>query len=206
MTPSIAELIRSGRIRKGWNQAELAEQAGVARTTLVHLERGTIQEPRASTLSKLAAALDLPPAMMAAGRSADGRRDVELLSEQARFDWATNPAIQAAREAAPERFTHLTADDWDLLISQMGVGGGMTVAGVLETVDQIHADRETLAQLQVVLQTHLRESARQVIEGLYRAVAISPGKAPPSWLPAATTVSSEEVAATTREVVAPPRG
>lgn len=179
MPPSLAELIRLGRIRKGWNQAELADQAGIARTTVVHLERGAIQEPRATTLSKLQELLDLPPEALV--RPTTTSQPVELLSEQAAFDWATNPAVATAQAETPDRFAQLQPQELDTLVSQVGVGGAITPAAVTQTLDRIEADRETLQQLQLILQTHLRDAARQVIDGLYRTVAVTPAAViPPS--------------------------
>ncbi len=169
MPSSLAELIRSGRIRKGWNQAELAEKAGVSRTTLVQLERGTIQEPHAMTLKKVGELLDIPAEVLAGARPVDrpAASPPQVIAEQAAFDRATNPAVAVMREQLPDRFQQLTATEQDTLISQFGVGGAMTAAGVMQSLERMEADRQTLAQLQIVLQTHLREAARQVIEGLY---------------------------------------
>lgn len=183
MSPTLAELIRLGRIRKGWNQAELADQAGIARTTVVQLERGTIQEPQARTLSKLQDVLELPPEALV--RPMAKPAPIELLSEQAAFDWGTNPAVAAAQVEAPERFAQLQPEELDTLVSQVGVGGAMTAAGVAQTLDRMEADRETVLQLQLILQTHLRDAARQVIDGLYRSVAVtSAAVVPPGTLKA----------------------
>lgn len=174
MHPTLAELIRSGRIRKGWNQSELAEKAGVARTTLVQLERGTVQEPHASTLKKVGELLEISPEALASARVTDrpAAASPEVISEQAAFDRATNPTVEMIREQFPDRFQQLSTTEQDTLISQFGVGGAMTAAGVMQSLERMEADRQTLAQLQIILQTHLRDAARQVIEGLYRSVAV----------------------------------
>src|SRR5690349_21428068 len=125
--PQVAELIRTGRLRKGLNLSDLAEQAGVSRTTLHQLERGAIQTPQAKTLSRIAAVLELPPEQMQAA-TAESRRS--------EFDFATNPAVQAIREQDPERFAHLTDDDWRELASQVGVGGGLTSEGVVQAIER----------------------------------------------------------------------
>lgn len=176
MPPSLAELIRSGRIRKGWNQSELAEKAGVSRTTLVQLERGTVQEPHATTLKKVGELLEISPEALASARVVERPASPapELLSEQVAFDRATNPMVAAMREQLPERFQQLSAAEQDTLVSQFGVGGAMTAAGVMQSLERMEADRQTLAQLQIILQTHLRDAARQVIEGLYRSVTVVP--------------------------------
>jgi transcriptional regulator with XRE-family HTH domain len=48
------------RERLGLRQAELAERAGLRKSTLSNLERGQNQQPTAATLAKIAAALDVP--------------------------------------------------------------------------------------------------------------------------------------------------
>ncbi len=176
MSPSLAELIRSGRIRKGWNQSELAEKAGVSRTTLVQLERGTVQEPHASTLKKVGELLEISPEVLASARMVERSppASIDVISEQTAFDRATNPAVAALRERLPERFQQLSPAEQDTLVSQFGVGGAMTAAGVMQSLERMEADRQTLAQLQIILQTHLRDAARQVIEGLYRSVTVVP--------------------------------
>ena len=63
----------------------------------------------------------------------------------------------------------------------------MTSTAVTETLGRIEADRETILQLQLILQTHLRDAARQVIDGLYRTVAVmSPVVVPPAKRSGAT--------------------
>jgi transcriptional regulator with XRE-family HTH domain len=52
----LAAGIRAQRLRTGWSLEELAERAGVSRSTLHHLEHGTTQHPRLLTLHRLAKA------------------------------------------------------------------------------------------------------------------------------------------------------
>ncbi|MBI1346976.1 helix-turn-helix domain-containing protein [bacterium] len=180
MPPGIADLIRTGRIRKGLNQEDLAQKSGVSRTTLHHIERGT-HKPRASTLSRLAKTLEIDPQSLAEGweketvsDSVNHSQDRER-AERSAFDWSTNLALAAARERAPERFLDFNDDDWDSLASQVGVGGGLTLDGVYKAAEQIRHDRETLARLRLVLQTHLREPARNLIDALYQSVVVETG-------------------------------
>lgn len=51
-------LLRSARAKKGVSQAQLAELAGVPRSTVERIEAGT-RQPSLITLSKLLAAIDL---------------------------------------------------------------------------------------------------------------------------------------------------
>jgi transcriptional regulator with XRE-family HTH domain len=164
VSPTIADLIRSGRLRKGLNLSELAEQAGVSRTTLHQLERGAIQEPRAKTLARIATALDLLPEQM---------QSSEAEARRAEFDYVTNPAVAAVREQDPARFAHLTEEDWQELASLVGVGGGLTTQGVLDAIERLEDDREAVRRLRIILQTHLRQPARQLIDALYQSVLVN---------------------------------
>ena len=49
--------IKSLRKSKGITQAELAEQAGISRQTLISLERNSVKNTTAGTLHKIASAL-----------------------------------------------------------------------------------------------------------------------------------------------------
>ena len=128
------------------------------------------------TLKKVGELLEIPPEALATARTGERLPPAppEVISEQVRFDQATNPAVALAAEAFAERFQHLTAAERDQLVSQFGVGGALTSEGVLKSLERMEADRKTMAQLQIVLQTHLRDAARQVIDGLYRTVCVAP--------------------------------
>lgn len=53
--------IRRRRGEMGWSQEKLAEEAGIAATSVVRLENGEIKKPRISTLTKVAGALGVKP-------------------------------------------------------------------------------------------------------------------------------------------------
>lgn len=177
-SPAIAALIRAGRVRKGWNQEDLAQRAGVSRTTLHHIERGAVQKPRATTLSRLGSVLDIEPdawhttsAPAAVPRPAPDDLPGDAATQ---FDQQTNPVVAEVAAQHPQLFRGLTAADWEALVSQVGVGGGLTSEGVVEAAQRLQDDRETLTKLRSILQTHLRDSARQLIGALYDTVAIAP--------------------------------
>ncbi len=176
MPPAIAALVRAGRLRKGLNQEELAQRAGVSRTTLHHLERGAIQHPRATTLSRLAAVLELDPRELARDWRPGpfDREGTPPSNGQTAFDWSTNAVVAEVVEREPQRFAGFSASDWEELVSQVGVGGGLTYDGVLAAAERLQTDKETLARLRLVLQTHLREPAQQLIDALYQSIAIVP--------------------------------
>jgi transcriptional regulator with XRE-family HTH domain len=57
----LKDRLRKERRKAALTQGELAEKAGVGITTIVRIERGDIEEPRVSTLRKLAEALEIRP-------------------------------------------------------------------------------------------------------------------------------------------------
>lgn len=190
MPPQIADLIREGRLRKGMNQDDLARRAGVSRTTLHHLERGAVQKPRASTLARIAATLEIPfeefarlwesgttspaaPGVSTANADSDGRPPASGFNPAAAFDFQTNPQLSAYRDQHRDQCADLSMSDWQQLSSQFGVGGGLTEAGAELAIDRLRADRATVSRLQLVLQTHLRDIAEKLVTALYESVAIS---------------------------------
>ncbi len=99
----------------------------------------------------------------------------DLLRERAAaFDRATNPAVAEVARERPEVFDGWTSEDWEEINSQFGVGGQLTPLGALKAAEAINEKRETVRQLQVVLDTHLRDVAREVIETFYRMVKATP--------------------------------
>jgi hypothetical protein len=122
---------------------------------------------RSSTLAAVARAFDMPVEQLTTptveDHSSDRRRS-------AAFDRVTNPAVADVARERPEVFEGWSADDWEEINSQFGVGGQLTPLGALKAAEAINEKRETVRQLQVVLETHLRDAARGVIETFYRMV------------------------------------
>jgi len=56
---AISEVIRFYRAQRDWTQEGLAQEAGIAATSVVRLENGEIARPRVTTLKKLADALGI---------------------------------------------------------------------------------------------------------------------------------------------------
>src|SRR5271167_412037 len=57
---SLAQRVRDMRYAKGWGPDELAARAEISRTALYQIETGKTCQPRAATLRRIAAALDVP--------------------------------------------------------------------------------------------------------------------------------------------------
>lgn len=166
-TFELAARVRLERMNRGWDVVELERRSGVGRTTLYHLEKGHTQRVRSSTIAAIAKAFDLEVEQFLSSA------DPAQISERRRaaaFDRSTNPAVADVARERPEVFEGWTAHDWEEINSQFGVGGQMTPLGALKSAEAINEKRETIRQLQVVLDTHLRDVAREVIETFYRMV------------------------------------
>ena len=175
---NLAVRLQALRMRKGWNMDRLSEMAGVSRTTVYHLERGDIAKPRASTLYKLAVALRVDPHELSPDAIPPADGNPGWLSDEppretdraAQFDRRTNSCIKAAYQASAAHFAGWAHEDWDELYSTFGVGGPLTEHGVLEIARKINRKRETMHQLQVVLETHHADVAAGLVANLYRLV------------------------------------
>lgn len=169
---AIGKRIRAARLRKGWNQSVLAEQAGVSRTTLFQMERGAIPTPRAATLHRLATALEIPvswlnPDEEPEPRNAFGTRPTGDHADSASFDRQTNPYVEVVEQQFPDVFAGFIAEDWDELYSSFGTGGALTEEGVLQTALAISHKRETLRRVSLLLETHLAEPTKAMVDSLF---------------------------------------
>jgi transcriptional regulator with XRE-family HTH domain len=163
-----AAKLRGAIARSGADLQRLAEQAGISRTTLYHLLEGHTSRPRASTLKALAEALQLSP---------DEFLDESSLFDATRkpltprnVDRVSNPEVTAVATERPTLFRDWSEEDWDELYSSFGTGGPLNRQGVVLSAERINRKRETIRRLHLVLETHLRVVAEELIDTLYRMV------------------------------------
>ncbi len=57
---TLAQRVRDQRYARGWGPDELAIRAAISRTALYQIESGKTEQPRASTLRRIAQALEIP--------------------------------------------------------------------------------------------------------------------------------------------------
>ncbi len=178
-------------LRHGWTISRLAEASGVSRATLYQWQKHKACKPRHDTLHKLASALSVSPSVLknksrngeSSGvaspispfenslfRSERSERREDDSESRTTFDRQSNWAIQEVCQNRPELFADWSDEQWDELFSTFGVGGELNETGVLKQAEAINAKQETIYQLQVVLETHLADAARNVIRSLYDSV------------------------------------
>jgi transcriptional regulator with XRE-family HTH domain len=181
------------RTERAWNQEQLAELAGVSRTTLCRLERGRIARPQPETLGRIAAVFGQPLHELLGTRApADGpgvngkRAELPLVSGDGvgvysgsrwrEVDRTTNPAVETVSRTNPELFVGWARSDWDRLYGTFGVGGALSDEGVRAAAGEINRGKETTRKLLVLLETHLGETAATLIDALYQQVVVAPAK------------------------------
>jgi transcriptional regulator with XRE-family HTH domain len=165
----LAKRIRACCMLRGWDEVELAERSGVSRTTLYHLRNGNIKRPRITTLTSLAEAFEMPLQRFFWGElDVPDPRAVE--SSPLNFDRRTNTKIQGVCDESPELFSGWGETEWEELFSTFGVGGELSEEGVRESARRINRNREARYRLTVVMETHLREVAAELIDALYKMV------------------------------------
>ena len=181
---ALVSRIRAQCLKRGWSFGRLAERAGLSRTTLYHLLRGTTSRPHPTTLTKICRALDLPLFELIGDDSRRADRmlcatgnDVDTRDQRA-FDCMTNPVIEEVFDESPEMFAAWSQQEWEELYSTFGTGGALTRRGVEHTARKMNRKRETIHQLHVVLETHLDEVAARMIAALYEMVRPQSNLAP----------------------------
>ncbi len=172
----IISLIRTGCMNKGWDLRTLAKKAGISRTTLYLMEQGKTRKPHVGTLNKIAKVLDLDPAEFEKQNTRTSQPVSHLLldsilgtsQQRSEFDRLSNPMVTLVREKKPELFINWKESDWDELYSQFGTGGQLTEEGVIKVSQQMNEKKEILSQVELLLETHHRETIKTIIESLYK--------------------------------------
>ena len=194
-TSSLWSLIEQFCLQNGWSLCQFSREAGISRATLYQWQESSDCKPRKSTLFKLADVLNISPQHLQAEIDGLPVENIEpvhqtryapsgslsvlhSLFEQnptydsltKQFDRQSNWIVQEVCEQSPELFADWSEEEWDELFSSFGVGGELNEHGVRVQADAINKKRNTIYQLQVVLETHLADAARNIIHSLYETV------------------------------------
>lgn len=94
-----------------------------------------------------------------------------------RLDRDTNPMVAVVAEEDPQLFAGFDEEDWETLYSTRGVGGALTREGVQEVAGRINENRQRKEQVAQLLENgSVRDELIEVIDDLWKRVALSPGK------------------------------
>jgi transcriptional regulator with XRE-family HTH domain len=148
----------------GMSIYEVAQLTGLDKRTIRGILKG-IKKPHTRTLHRLA---------MGLGVSVD-----ELFIEPAqllyrRFDSLTNPMVEEVLADHRDLFDGWTQADFDELNSRVGMGGPLTREGALSAVRLMNRKRELHGKLDVLLESSHAEVAGDILDVLYKKIAIRP--------------------------------
>jgi transcriptional regulator with XRE-family HTH domain len=96
----IGQNLKKLRMKQGWSQQRLADEAGIVRRYLPELESGR-KNVSILTLEKLAAALQVPVTAIVGNASVPAKKKVDLRSV------VKGKAIRIAREGTPKQLQRL---------------------------------------------------------------------------------------------------
>jgi transcriptional regulator with XRE-family HTH domain len=163
VTRHVAENLRRLMVRRGVTSDKLASSSGVDRRTLAAALHGT-KRPHSRTLHRLAAALEVPTDELF--------RDSSLLAHRT-FDRQTNPLVDEVVAEQPDLFVGWSETDFDDLYSRFGTGGALTRAGAVAAAEKLNRARAIQAKVALVLETHEADLLEQMVDLLYRRVAVT---------------------------------
>lgn len=168
--------------RKGWPIQKLADEASISRTTLHHWASGNTTTPQIKTVSKVAEALGVPVKTLFATsiETEDNENsnsflkfDDSFIQERRLFDRSTNTLVDQIVLESPEVFSDWKNEQWDELYSCFGVGGQLSEEGVREMANEINSKKETVHQIEILMETHLKETVKELINSLYKTIEVT---------------------------------
>lgn len=178
---ALAARLHARLLHLGWDIRDLAQATGLSRTTLHKLLAEGTRHPHRRTVSRIAAALGISPGELW-GELSEPESESSTLPHAppcgSAIDAATNPCVTEAATAFPALFAGWEPHDWDQLYSTFGTGGPLTPDGVQAAAARINRRRETVRQLEVVMETHLADVAAELVSALHRLTRPAPGSPP----------------------------
>jgi transcriptional regulator with XRE-family HTH domain len=170
----IARLVQE----RGWNQEDLARNAGLNRQTVRQiLQPSGDRRLRNATISACARALGLSVSqlhMLPLEQLLQWTRSHEIASEEENkrrlYEQATQPELIAWIERNPERAGQLSALEIDELLSLQGTGGHLTGYGVERFVEYIERRRRLRQQIDVITGTEYLDVLEKIVGLMYEKV------------------------------------
>ena len=155
---------------RGWNQLDLARQAGLNRLTVAKILHGRSCHLRISTIQACARAL---------GFSVDELRHAPLedlvlrirraslleIPDHLRclYEQAAQTVLLTWLENHPDKAARLTSADLDELLSLQGIGGPLTAEGLDHFLDQIERKRKLKEQIDAIAGTDYLSLVEQLV-------------------------------------------
>jgi transcriptional regulator with XRE-family HTH domain len=174
LAAKIERLIRE----RGWNQEDLARNAGLNRQTIRQILRPTAERKlRNATVSACAVALGLTvgelcdfPVEQLLPRMHTRRPGGKEVSLQRLYEEATQPELLAWAERNPERARELSDAEIDELLSIQGTGGPLSSLGVEHYVQLLERKRKLIHQVHAIAGTEYLGLLEQFVTVLFEKV------------------------------------
>ena len=168
----IASLVRE----RGWSQKEFARRAGLSRQTVREvLDQACPRRLRNQTIFGCAQALDMSvtqlcdPAKFAASNPA-GHANRPFLTEDLRYDLATQPQVREWLDNEKTDAARYTQDEIAELLSMQGTGGPLTEEGLKAALRLLDRKRRLIERIQVIAGTEHLDLLEGIVECLFERV------------------------------------
>jgi transcriptional regulator with XRE-family HTH domain len=146
---------------RGWNQEDLARNAGLNRQTvrqIIYYRPG--RRLRTGTISRCAKALGLSVGELRESslerlltRAQAGSALQAEIQLRRVYEEATQPELRGWLERNPDRASQLTPEEMDELLSLQGTGGPLTGIGIEHYVELLERKRRIIQQIHVIAGT-----------------------------------------------------
>lgn len=163
----------------GWNQEDLARNAGLNRQTVRQiLQPNGDRKLRNTTVAACAKALGLsvselrhwPLERLLQRVNAPAAVEGETAALHRLYEQATQPELMAWLERNRQRAENLSPAEIDELLSVQGTGGPLTSLGVEHYIKQIERKRRLLEQIHAIAGTEYIELLEKFVELIYEKV------------------------------------
>jgi transcriptional regulator with XRE-family HTH domain len=172
LSSKIAALVRE----RGWSQKEFARRAGLSRQTIREiLEQTCRRRLRNRTIFGCARALGMCVSQLCQEDCTPGPSVAEeglmpMLTEDLRYDLATQPQVKRWLEERKNEAGKYTQAEVTELLSMQGTGGPLTADGLRVALEQLDRKRKLFDRVHVVAGTEYLGLLERLVEWLYERV------------------------------------
>lgn len=162
MTTTLAQRVREYRYAKGWGPDELASRAEISRTALYQIESGKTESPRASTIRRIAIALDVDiDVLLKREERFAGKPILATTPRSSGSDFASRPIQVPANPKPPVVHGGYSSPyPSPSYTTQVGIRGTKPLPG--------GRHQELKGKFQEILESRLGESLARIVEETHR--------------------------------------
>ena len=161
---------------RGWSQKEFARRAGLSRQTVREiLEQTCHRRLRNRTIFGCARALNMAVADLRgqsglATSASVGVRNRPILTEDLRYDLATQPQVKQWLENEANEAARYSQDEIGELLSMQGTGGPLTAEGLQAALRLLDRKRRLVERVQIIAGTEHLSLLEGIVDVLFERV------------------------------------